>query len=413
MVQLFSLCARLGLVWISMMLEISAANAAAPLVPACGWPFEATGTGITNIATPDTNATYWITPLDTGHWAKMVIKGTYPQARFFNFTTYSAKGTLLSTVFDANIVPDAGSTDPFATEQASGTHSYTVTVGSGASGANALGVSGSRLVFVVYRLYAPDAGLDRTGGVGVPNVTVVGYDGSVHSLEPCPFAGAETSLGNMIVLLAASGFADGAAFLQQFLTASQETGLVTGVCNPASPGAAPVLFGPPTLNPDFFADPQSTYLETPGFCFRANMIIVVRGKAPVFPNTYLGDSIFQPAFDDDIQVRYWSICNNDEVVPYPVIGCQADFATKRDSNQSYTYVLSNDPAPPSWLPPTATWLPWGDTGVPKNLIFRNILPADFEPTGDYTPTGVFCNETVFIEQGWQGCFTAAGINPPT
>jgi hypothetical protein len=76
------------------------------------------------------------------------------------------------------------------------------------------------------------------------------------------------------------------------------------VCNPASPGAAPVLFGAPTLNPEFFLDPQATYLETPGFCFRANTIVVIRGKAPVFPNTYLGGSIFQAAFDDQIQVLY-------------------------------------------------------------------------------------------------------------
>ena len=35
-------------------------------------------------------------------------------------------------------------------------------------------------------------------------------------------------------------------------------------------------------------------------------------------------------------MRYWSMCQNDRVIPYPVIGCQADFATLRDQTQSYT-----------------------------------------------------------------------------
>ena len=34
-----------------------------------------------------------------------------------------------------------------------------------------------------------------------------------------------------------------------------------------------------------------------------------QGKSPGFPNTYplppLGGSVFQPAFDDQIQLRYW------------------------------------------------------------------------------------------------------------
>jgi hypothetical protein len=213
----------------------------------------------------------------------------------------------------------------------------------------------------------------------------------------------------MIVLLATSGFANAANFLQGFLEAANQRGLTTGVCNPASPGPAPVIFGPPTLNPNFFPDPQTAYLETPGFCFQANKLVVVRARAPVFPNTYPGGSIFQPAFDGQIQLRYWSLCNNDSVIPFPVVACQADFETRRDADQFYTYVISNDQAPPSWLPVNVTWLPWGDIRVPKNLIFRNILPENFAAQGVYRPLGVFCDATIFIGQGWQGCFGAGGV----
>jgi hypothetical protein len=411
--RLAGLCLRLCLAVFPVLLGASAGHAATPLLPLCSWAFEATGTGITNIATPDTNAAYWVMPLDTRNWASMVIRGVYPRARFFNFSTYTATGGAISTITDADISPDAGSTNPFATATATAStqpQTYTVTIGAGAPGsANVLQVAGSQLIFVVYRVYVPDAGLNRTGGVSVPNVSVVGYDGRTRTLRPCPFAAAETSLGNMIIQLAASRFADAANFLQPFLEAANQRGLITGICNPASPGPATVIFGAPTLNPNFFPDPQAVYLETPSFCYQANKIVIVRGKAPVFPNTYAGGTIFEPAFDGQIQVRYWSLCNNNSVVPYPVIACQADFETKRDAAQFYTYVISADQAPPTWLPPDATWLQWGDTSVPKNLIFRNILRQNFEAQGAYMPVGVFCDEMLFVEQGWQGCFAAAGI----
>jgi hypothetical protein len=60
------------------------------------------------------------------------------------------------------------------------------------------------------------------------------------------------------------------------------------------------------------------------------------GRALVYPNTFLGGSVLEPAFDGQVQVRYWSMCNNDGVFPYPAIGCQSDFQTKLDQSQFYT-----------------------------------------------------------------------------
>jgi hypothetical protein len=391
-----------------------AGRTATPALPICSWPFEATGTGLTNIATPDTNATYWIMPFDTRRWTTMTIQGKYPQARFFNFTSYTATGAPLSTILDAAISPDPGTTNPFATASLGASGTYTVAIGAGTAGStNLLKVGGSRLVFVVYRIYASNFGFDRTGGAGVPDVSLVASDGSVQKLQPCPFAAAESSLGNMIGLLAAAGFADAVDFLEPFLEAAkQHISLpITGTCTSAVSGSSVVAFGPPTLNTGFFPDPPTTYSETPGLCPQAGRVLVVRGRAPVFPNTYLGGSVFQPAFDGQVQVRYWSLCNNDEVIPYPVIACLADFQTKLGADQFYTDVLSTDPAPPTWLAKDVNWLPWGDTNVPKNLIFRNTLPATSASIGSFQPTGVFCDPALFITQGWQGCFAAAGISP--
>jgi hypothetical protein len=243
--------------------------------------------------------------------------------------------------------------------------------------------------------------------VGLPAVSVVAPDGAVRQLQPCPFTDAETRLPELISVLAASGFLDAAAHLQEILTLARQSPSTGILCNPNQPNPVEVPFPPATLGANFFPNPQTTYLETPGFCFQPGKILVIHGKAPVFPDTYSGGSVFQPAFDGRIQLRYWSMCNNVRMIPYPVVGCQADFETRRDQNQFYTYVVSNDSGPPPWLPTSANWIPWGPTSLPQNLIFRNLLPGNFVPSGDFVPRGVFCDRAVFISGGAAACFGAA------
>lgn len=390
----------------SLMLPIAAG--AAPLLPVCSWPFEVTGRGLTNVATPDTNATYWVMPLDTEHWKTMLIRGTTPEARFFNISTYAAAGTLVDSLLDRDVRPDAGSSNPFAVPAATGPHRYTIAIGAPAAGAaNTMRLAPGRVTFVVYRIYLPDQGLDRTGKVGLPAVNVLDAGGGERRLQPCPFADTEASLAGLILLLRANGLNDAAEFLQRVLQFVRQRPVVPARCDPAQTGPA-VAFAPATPNTGFFPNPPTTYLETQGLCLPANRILVVRGRAPVFPNTYAGGSVFESAFDGQVQMRYWSMCQNEQVIPFPVVACQADFATRRDAAGFYTYVVSDDPAPPPWLPADATWLPWGEPQIPKNLIFRVTLPAA-PPAAEDTPKGAFCDEAVFTSQGWQGCFAAAGL----
>ena len=388
--------------------------AATPVFPVCSWPFEVTGRGITNIATPDTNATYWVMPLDLTRWRGMVIHGQYPDARFFNLSTYTSTGSLIGSLFDAEIAPDPGSTNPFAEPGPEIPGNYTLKIGANPGSANFLSVGGSRFVFVVYRVYLPDLGVDKNGGVSVPVVTLTDVSGSSRTLRPCPFADAEASMGNLVLLLEAGGMTDAANFLRQILSLAKQSPLGTCSSSQATPAAVTFSTAVPGLN--FFPNPQTTYFQTANLCYQPNKILIIRGKAPVFPNTYprppRGGTVFQPAFDDQIQLRYWSICNNVGVLPNPVVACDADAMTELDPKQQfYTYVISNDPAPPSWLPAGVNWLPWGPTSFPITLIFRTILPSDgFTATGDYVPTGAFCSQSQFTLHGWQGCFAKAGIN---
>jgi hypothetical protein len=397
-----------------MVLGVPVAYPAVPLLSVCSWPVESTGQGILNVATQDTNTTYWFMPIDMGRWRSVLIQGTYPSARFFNFATYNATGLLIDTLFDSDIVPDPGHNNPFtiAPGSRSRTETYTVTMGAGNDGStNFLGAGGNRLVYVVYRVIVPDQGLDKAGGVGVPTVTLVAQNGVKHRLPPCPFAAAGSSVGNMIPILIASGFTEAAQFLQGILAATNQKTPVSVDCISSPPGRqVPVSFGP-APGTDFFPNPPTAYLQTPNVCFQPNKIVVVRGKALVYPNTYLGGPVSQPAFDDGIQVRYWSMCNNDGPFPYPAIACQSDFQTRLGPDRFYTYVVSADPAPPSWLPIDATWLPWGPTNIPITLIFRSISfsPGYSPPPRAYQPTAVLCDEAVFLAQGWQACFKAAGL----
>jgi hypothetical protein len=42
-----------------------------------------------------------------------------------------------------------------------------------------------------------------------------------------------------------------------------------------------------------------------------------------------------------------------------------------------------------------------------------MLPMpDFTLTGEYFPKGVYCDKQLFIAQGWEGRFAAAGVAAP-
>jgi hypothetical protein len=98
-----------------------------------------------------------------------------------------------------------------------------------------------------------------------------------------------------------------------------------------------------------------------------------------------------------------------------VVGCAADYATALDEQGFYAYVVSpststTTPTAPSWLPPAATWVPWGDPSIPNDLLFSEMLPMpNFTLTGGYFPKGVFCLQQLYMVFGWQGCFLAAGL----
>src|SRR5690242_19680143 len=141
-------------------LIVSEAHAAAPVLPVCAWPVVSNGENFLNVATPDANTTYWLLPIDLRLWQSVIFRGIYPHALAFNFTTYTATGSLIGTIPDAQIRPDAGSVNPFAAPSPNTPQTYTVSInGTGGTG-NSLNGGGGGLVFVIYRVIVPDQGLN-------------------------------------------------------------------------------------------------------------------------------------------------------------------------------------------------------------------------------------------------------------
>ncbi|MFD7445341.1 hypothetical protein [Streptomyces sp. NPDC059909] len=183
-------------------------------------------------------------------------------------------------------------------------------------------------------------------------------------------------------------------------------------CGTSTPDAPKLAL--PNKVGGLFPNPYNKYLCTP-ITYEPGRIAVIRGQAPTFPNTTEGQSVLTKT-----QLRYWSLCQNQWRLPYPVRSCHADFQTTVDENDRYTYVVST----PEDRPANATadngvtWLPWGRTGVPGVLIFRNMLPASDFPNaiqnvqpgedpaqvmGSYYPTVTYCTKAKFARDGPEAC----------
>src|SRR5512139_3072032 len=142
----------------------------------CAWPLLWTPVGLGNWIFPDTAYRLWYMPIDR-EWQKMTITGTYPATRFFSLAVYDdapVATALADHLFDAQIAPDRGGTNPFASEAnaADGPRTYTITVTRRQdAGKNALHLN-AETGWLLYRVYLPNAGAGGMGGVPLPTVAI-------------------------------------------------------------------------------------------------------------------------------------------------------------------------------------------------------------------------------------------------
>ncbi|PTR27404.1 hypothetical protein C8K36_10425 [Rhodococcus sp. OK519] len=397
------LCATLAAV------TAPAPASAAPEPAPCAWRFLSDGE-VLNVAFPDTNAAYWVLPYALGPSDTIELSGTFPSARYFSLNTYGTDLDTIDTLRDDEIAPDAGSSNPFdvqvarsAPPQARQWHA-TLVAGAADPTRNqiqALRPGAAPVGFLIVRVYVPDDPASLSGGVPLPDVRYR-IGGATVPVQPCGQPFDPSGYTGPVADAARTGF-DRA---------------IESAASGAFPGNAPeATFVNPASTSGLFPNGDNKYIGAQ-FTHQPGRVVVVRGRAPTFPDTRGGTAVTEPGR----QVRYWSMCQNDLISPYPVVACAADFQTTLDADGFYNYVVAPPEDLPSVLEPGVTVVPWGSTDVPTKLLFlRNMLPDDtFYPQsiqasqaddadpatsmGAYYPTAAYCATSVLAADGYLACF---------
>jgi hypothetical protein len=385
-------------------LAVPLTHAAAAPDPSCSWGAKSEPDTV-NAAYPDTNASYWSHQYQAVPGTELIVTGTYARARYFSFHAYQPSGVPLDSIYDAEIKPDRGSVNPFAGgNPAAKKQHYTVkvvftprpakpaanTIYAGRlAGGNAQNPGG----ILMLRVYTPVDPKSPQGGVPLPTVTWrtgAGQSLSVGSAcsNDVPNAGGAGTKG-----------LNDASWPES---------------SPSTIGSVPSwgkAFGNNAAG--FFGNQQNAYL-TAGIDRAYGPLVVIRAKAPAFPNTSKGQ---QPSATD--QLRYWSICQNSNSTR--VNACSADYQSVVDRHGYFLFVVSD----PSERPANATakngvtWLPWGAADATGLLIYRHMAPApSFRQSiqtitktddpqkvmGPYYPEAHYCTKQTFEQHGWRGCF---------
>jgi len=371
----------------------------------CSWGLQS-NPNVVNVEYPDLNAHYWGRPLIPQLGGRLVIKGEYPAARYFSFHVYDEKLVPLDSLYDSEVAPDRGSSNPFVhrPKRGAGGH-YTLHVefkpkpNNPAPNTLYVGDTPQQTPTpegtLMYRVYVADNPSDPAGGVPLPQVTWETDEGAtIQKYGACASNSIEVG-GRLNEEIANSNWPEGAP-----------APTVPEATNPPTWARA---FGSELVG--VWANQQNAYLKAT-ISRQYGDVVVIHGKAPTFPNTRAG----QPPYSKR-QVRYWSICENSETTR--VLACQSDYQAPIKGGY-YTYVVSD----PDKRPANATaangvaWLPWGGTMASGQVIYRNMLPAssfaqavqnvpEGAPPqglmGRYFPQAVYCTRATFEAGGWQAC----------
>ena len=366
-----------------------AMGAAAPPASAalfgCSWGSHYGLGSPSNFGDPDANAGYWAKSYLTVPGGGLIIRGTFPTARYMNFTVYRNTTAIPSAhIYDAEIQPSTG-VNPFQ-PGVKGTGTYELRVLNQAAPAkpapNTLytGAGPFTELELVFRVYDPTDPSDPAGSPALPQITP-----TVSGIPLRPL-GACTGSGLLVAQPRPTVFASAA---EPAWTKSTVTSL--------------------------YPDPDSAYL---GVLLDASggPLVVMRARLPVFPNTNAG----VPPWESGQQVRYWSLCSN--TLSLTLVGCVGDFQAVQDGGVG-TFVVST----PANRPANATaahginWIPFG-TGATDLFFYRQVLaspsfaqsianaPASgslASTMGSYLPQIAYCTEAEWAAAGASGCLGSA------
>lgn len=322
----------------------------------------------------DTHAAYGIQAFLNRGNLYYVVKGQFPKARFFSVEAYEGrKNGTGKSLLDSQLVPDAGSVNPFTegVSLSAEPRNYTVIIapeGSPQLGPNQITFSKrQRFISFYIRYYAPHLGAQVTLE-DLPHVEA--YDLKTQKPTSCGKSWPVENFTNYPQFL--GGLSDKPAGVFSFQPAAWHKGANTAV-GKYSEGHSEMRF---------------------------DEVALIRFKPPTFFNSFSGMGIF----NNSNQVRYWSLCeinfpNNQGLV------CLADYLTPPDKDGWVTVVTgSGAEVQAEAMRKGYYFMP---DIRPSNAVmilfaFRNILPSkEFQQNGqykgDYNPKIQICKESEFLE----------------
>lgn len=298
----------------------------------CAWPVVYPKGA--NYAWPDTNAAYINQAVMIGPNEKVVITGRDPKARYWSITTYNYQ--------DREVIDRVN--DVTVKRAKNGSWTVTVSPQQDPKDPNSLqaapvtlpGEAGSfkNVTIIMYRVYLSE----RAGYAGGPlPVVTLHHDNAlqgkkVERLKPC--------VGDQVKPPEDEPVLD------------EAVGLPSTYFVRAAGGRFYPSYDTSYLAADVPYDPAK--------------ILVVTGKAPSVKKK---------------EVRYWSLCQNVNVVPLPVVDCASDRDITITHGRYTIAVVTPEQVPVADRAkyPGVTFVDWGvlnDAGAydPALLLFRNILP---------------------------------------
>lgn len=331
-----------------------------PLTPGgpdrkCGWSINYPADA--NYSWPDTDAAYFVQSALLSEGDQIVITGRDPKARYWSIQTYNyGDREVIDSVNDRQVKRVGKGAK----------RTWTVTVSTRKSKPGDARLQGgdpyvvgtpfsfendsTKLTVIIYRVYR--SGTSTASGGPLPTVTLKNADGTVERLKTCN----SKQIGppsNPIVLDEQPGIpeefvrADGGRFYPSYDTS--------------------YLVAERTYDPE--------------------KVLIVTGRAPRVPK----------------DMRYWSLCQNINESPLPVVDCVSDADVALTKGRFTIAVVTPEQVPVEERSAYrgVTFIEWGelnDEGAyePATLIFRNILPS---PTFKYSAAKVPLNSPATATMG--------------
>lgn len=309
-----------------------------PLVPGapprvCGWPINYPEDA--NYSWPDTNAAYFVQSALISEGDEIVITGRDPKARYWSIQTYNYEDRQVIDSVNDEQVKRVG-------KGSKKTWSITVSTKPSKPGDSRLQggdpyvvgtpfditTDAKKLTVIIYRVYRSET--STTSGGPLPTVTLKNADGSVQRLKTCVPSQIGPP-GNPFLMDAQPGVPD------QFTRADGGR---------------------------FYPSHDTSYLvaERP---YDPDSALIVTGRAPRVRQ----------------DMRYWSLCQNINRSPLPVVDCVSDADIKLTDGRYTIAVVTREQVPVADRPKYkgVTFIDWGvlnDEGSydPALLLYRNILP---------------------------------------